>query len=116
MFNPTTNVGNYDVMSTRHNVQSSAIPPNGVHNQQNVQACYAAYQNQHQVGSTVPNQNAVRRTQNQTAGYHNQQQPKVTQNCGYNSTAHQSQTQGQQMQQQHYNPHSSKFIITRQFL
>ena len=55
--------------------------------------------NKYQVGSTVANQTAVRRTQNQTYSYHNQQQPQVTQNCGYNNAFGQNQSQGQQMQQ-----------------
>ena len=110
MFNPTTNVGNYDVISTRHTVQSTAIPPNVVHNQQNTQACYAGYQNQHQVGSTVANQTAFGRTQNQTDSYHNHKQPQITQKNCYNNMF--SQSQGQQMQQQqHYNPHLCKLII-----
>ena len=55
--------------------------------------------NKHQVGSTVPNQTEVRRTQNQTDSYHNQQQPQVTLNHGYNNAVHQSLAQGHQMQQ-----------------
>ena len=112
MINPTTNVGNYDVLCTRHTVQSSAKPTNVVHNQQNTQASCVGHQYQHQVGSTVPNQTAVGRIQNQTASHHNQQQPQFTQNHGNNNTVDQSQAQGQQaQQQQHYNPHLGKFII-----
>ena len=101
MFNPTTNVGNYDVLSTRHSVQSSAKPPKVVHNQQNTQASCAAYQNQQQVGSTVPNQ--VGRNQNQAAGYHNQQQPQFTGQAHCNAVFQQGQQTHQQ--QRSYKPH-----------
>ena len=99
MFNPTTNVGNYDVLSTRHTVQSSAIPPNVVH--QNAQSSCAAYQNQQQVGSTVPNQ--VVRNQNQAARTHHQQQPQFTGQAHCNAAFQQGQQTHQQ--QRNYKPH-----------
>ena len=71
--------------------------------------------NKFQEGSTVPNQTAVRRTQNQKACYHNQQQPKVTQNCGYNNAFSPSQSQGQQKQQLTKSNIQSNFYISTVF-